>query len=97
MRKFLGNRKTFWIITFGYLIVSSLGIIFSEYMYLCGFDFNSLAFFVFLIPFLVASIYRCHELKWSGWRILSFAIPLVNSIFLLELLFLPPRGLPSDS
>lgn len=61
------------------------------------------ATFILLILFLISSVIRCHQLTWSGWRVVGYIIPLAGFILLLLLLMKKsvlletPHALSADS
>jgi hypothetical protein len=35
---------------------------------------------------IVAGVFRCRDLGWSGWRVIVFAVPIANAILILILM-----------
>jgi len=88
MWSFLGSRKGF-----GLSLTLSLAVLALDAMLYEAHQqppvIVGLAHIGSLLFVLLSGIARCHELKWSGWRVLTFAIPVVGLVLALLLLLLP--------
>jgi uncharacterized membrane protein YhaH (DUF805 family) len=39
------------------------------------------------LSFVVAGIFRCKDIGWSGWRVLVFLVPVANLVLVFILMF----------